>query len=99
MGVSALKHFRVEDTREWAGLHKKECSRFALHREGKAVVSIPPMILASNEMLYFPSFSIDGAAPEKRVLKELATATWGSLLMCEERKQEIVPKLCIHWCL
>lgn len=68
-----VKHFSVEGIREWAERCKEGCGRFALQREGKALILIFLIVAARSGMNYLRSFSSKGSAMEKKMLKEMAT--------------------------
>lgn len=55
------------------------------------------MVVREDKMYYRASFSIAHAMLEKIVLEEMVTENWSSVLICEERKQVVVPKLYKHW--
>lgn len=92
-----LKYASVETIWAWARWCEEGCSSYALLREGNGVVTIPSMKQTRSESHFLPSFSTEGAEPEKTVTKDLATEYSSSVFVGDVRKLELLLKLCDHW--
>lgn len=57
------------------------------------MVSIPPMVVERTGRHNLPSHTTEGAALKQIELKEVATENCSSMWICEEKKQEVLPRL------
>lgn len=90
--LSELAPFSMGNTREWSERCEEGCKNFALQRNGKGVVSILSTIVARCGRRHLPSFSTDNARLQKILFKKMAMDNWSSVVLREERKQEVVLK-------
>lgn len=68
--------------------------RFALHRKGKGVVPILQMVKAKKERHFMPLCSTEGPVVENILLVETMTDNYSSVLLGDERKRQVLFKLC-----
>lgn len=94
--MSELKHFAVKNICTWPGQCEKCFSRNTLQREVTGLVPILQMVVEESGRDYLPSFNTSDCVLKKIVFGNIATENWVSVLIGGERKQEVVPRLCIH---
>lgn len=71
--MSELKDFGVKNIREWAWRREEGYSIFALQRNGKGVVPVPPMVVARIGRRCLLSLNTDVAVLKEIVFEEMAT--------------------------
>lgn len=67
-----------------------------MQKERQEVVPILLMVTARSGSQYLKAFDVDGSAVKKVVLKEVVMDNLNSVLVWEDRKQEMVLKMCTH---